>query len=118
MIDIQEKISTFIKRQFPSLYMEEGEDFVTFVEAYYEWLESNHQLLTLSTITGFNAGDTVTQGSTTGTILAVDGSSIVVSVNGFDSFRCNVQCDEFLQIQSSSGGTSFVETQNKLNPIH
>jgi len=98
--------------------MEEGADFVTFVEAYYEWLESNHQQLGLRSNTNFSVGDTVTQGNTTGTIINANGSNIIVRVNNFDAFRCNIQCDEYLPITSSAGGNSFVETQLKLNPIH
>lgn len=118
MREIQSKISQLIKRQFPSIYMEEGADFVTFVEAYYEWLESNHQQLGLRSNTNFNVGDTVTQGNTTGTIIDANGSNIIVRVDNFDAFRCNIQCDEYLPITSSAGGNSFVETQLKLNPIH
>jgi hypothetical protein len=118
MREIQAKISPLIKNQFPSFYLDEGEDFVTFIEAYYEWLESNHQLLGLRNKTNFNVGDTVTQGTTTGTIIAIDGLDVVVRVNNFDSFRCNVQCDEYLPVTSSAGGSTFIETQRKLNPIH
>ena len=118
MRDVEGKISQLIKRQFPSFYMEEGADFVSFVEAYYEWLESNYQELTLKSNTNFVAGDTVTQGNTTGTILTVNGSNIIVSVNNFDAFRCNVLCNEFVTVTSSSGGNSYIEIQKKLNPLH
>jgi hypothetical protein len=103
---------------FPSFYLDEGEDFVAFVEAYYEWLESNHQQLELSSNTNFVAGDTVTQGNTTGTIVAAEGNNIIVSVDGFDAFRCNIQCDEYVTVQSSSGGNTFIEKQYKLNPLY
>jgi hypothetical protein len=33
-------ISQFISSQFPAIYREEGETFIAFVEAYYEWAES------------------------------------------------------------------------------
>lgn len=37
----QEKfISNFIENQFPRFYQEDGPDFILFVKAYYEWLES------------------------------------------------------------------------------
>jgi len=40
----QEKfISNFIKNQFPSFYEKEGEDFILFAKAYYEWMESEKQ---------------------------------------------------------------------------
>jgi len=32
-------ISNFIENQFPSFYREEGQNFISFVKAYYEWLE-------------------------------------------------------------------------------
>lgn len=36
-------ISNFIKNQFPLFYQEEGPDFVLFLKAYYEWMESEGQ---------------------------------------------------------------------------
>jgi len=38
---IQKKISTFVSSQFPSFYREEGDMFIQFMKAYYEWMESN-----------------------------------------------------------------------------
>lgn len=45
---IESKISNFVKNQFPSFYQEEGENFIRFVEAYYEWLESENNPVYLS----------------------------------------------------------------------
>lgn len=39
-LDIEKKLSPFIERQFPEFYREEGDLFITFVKAYYEWLET------------------------------------------------------------------------------
>lgn len=39
MKDIEKKISPFIAQQFPSFYQDEGQTFIAFVKAYYEWLE-------------------------------------------------------------------------------
>lgn len=39
-IDIDKNISQLIANQFPDFYREEGELFIAFVKAYYEWLES------------------------------------------------------------------------------
>ena len=39
-LDIEKQISPFIERQFPEFYREEGDLFITFVKAYYEWLET------------------------------------------------------------------------------
>lgn len=38
-IDIEKNISTLIESQFPEVYREEGEKFIAFVKAYYEWME-------------------------------------------------------------------------------
>ena len=37
---IQKDISTFIEKQFPAVYREEGPVFVAFVKEYYKWLET------------------------------------------------------------------------------
>lgn len=118
MRDIQEKISPLIKSLFPSFYLDEGQEFVAFIEAYYEWLEENHQLLDVVSNTGIEVGDTVTQANTTGSVISVQGNNVLVSVNNFDAFRCNVLCDELIPITTSSGGNTFVLTQLKINPLY
>jgi len=40
MKKIESIISPFIENQFPSFYKEEGPQFIAFVKAYYEWLET------------------------------------------------------------------------------
>lgn len=45
MYDIVQKISHNVERQFPAIYREEGETFIAFVKAYYEWLEQSDQAL-------------------------------------------------------------------------
>ena len=40
MKKIESIISPFIENQFPSFYKEEGAQFITFVKAYYEWMET------------------------------------------------------------------------------
>jgi len=42
---IEKFVSPFIPQQFPSFYKEEGPNFIAFVRAYYEWLESTGQTL-------------------------------------------------------------------------
>ena len=41
MTSIEKTISPFIDQQFPAFYRENGKNFVAFVRAYYEWLESS-----------------------------------------------------------------------------
>ena len=45
MKDIERLISPLIEQQFPSLYREEGETFVAFVKAYFEWMEQTDGVL-------------------------------------------------------------------------
>lgn len=39
-MSIEKYVSPFIARQFPSFYNDEGPNFIAFVKAYYEWIES------------------------------------------------------------------------------
>jgi len=41
MFDIEKQISPLIESQFPDFYQEEGQLFVAFIKAYYEWMEKN-----------------------------------------------------------------------------
>ena len=34
-------ISNLVENQFPSFYKDEGENFILFMKAYYEWMESD-----------------------------------------------------------------------------
>jgi hypothetical protein len=45
MKDFEKKISSLIESQFPAFYKEEGQKFITFVKAYYEWLEQEDNAL-------------------------------------------------------------------------
>lgn len=38
---IEKFVSNFVQNQFPLFYQEEGPDFILFMKAYYEWMESN-----------------------------------------------------------------------------
>ena len=46
--EINDKISIFVKDQFPQFYKEDGPIFEAFVEAYYEYLEQTGQTLDFS----------------------------------------------------------------------
>jgi hypothetical protein len=41
---VSEKISALVRNQFPAFYKEEGENFLAFIEAYYEYLEQNGKM--------------------------------------------------------------------------
>jgi hypothetical protein len=108
MQDIEQKISPLVENMFPSFYKEEGQNFIAFVKAYYEWLETNHQLLQLEDNTNFNVGDVVTQDVVTGTIVAFVGTDILVKVDGLETFKCFNICSELIPITSSSGGDTYI----------
>lgn len=42
MKDFEKNISTLVESQFPAFYAEEGPKFISFIKAYYEWMESNN----------------------------------------------------------------------------
>lgn len=44
MKDVELLVSSLVKQQFPSFYAEEGETFIAFVKAYYEWLEQENNV--------------------------------------------------------------------------
>jgi hypothetical protein len=44
-MNIEKYISPFIESQFPQFYQEEGEQFIAFVKAYYEWMESEGNII-------------------------------------------------------------------------
>ena len=43
-MSVSNKISTLVQNQFPDFYKEDGENFLLFIEAYYEYLEQNGKL--------------------------------------------------------------------------
>ena len=47
-MEIEKLISPFIESQFPSFYQEDGPEFITFVKAYYEWLETENNIINQS----------------------------------------------------------------------
>ena len=108
MRDIETKISPIISSLFPSFYQDEGRNFIAFVKAYYEWLEQNFQLVDLETITGFSVGDKITQDNVTGTIYAIIDKSVLVLVEGLETFKCLNVCSEIIPVISSSGASTFI----------
>jgi len=38
-------VSTLVKQQFPSFYLEEGGNFLQFIKAYYEWMEEQGNVI-------------------------------------------------------------------------
>lgn len=109
MKDINTQISPLVENLFPEFYKTQGESFIMFIKAYYEWLEQNHQLLDLEDTTNFNVGDTITQANVTGTIIANVGAGILVRIDGLETFKCYNVCSELILVTSSSGGSSYIK---------
>jgi len=118
MRNIEEFISPLVENYFPEFYREQGQPFIVFVKAYYEWLEQNHQTLVLEIPTNFNVGDNITQGTTTGTVIAVNENSILVRLDTFDTFRCNTLCNDLTILTSSSGGSTYITRVLKHGAIY
>jgi hypothetical protein len=111
---VENKISSLIETQFPAFYKEEGQNFIAFVKAYYEWLETLYVIADLRDPTGFDVGDTITQnnkeGLATGTIIGKNGSIVYVKNDTENIFRCVLFCQEITPVYSSSGASTFIET--------
>jgi hypothetical protein len=115
MLNVEQHISPLVENMFPSFYKEEGPNFITFVKAYYEWLENSTQSLVLESLLGFDVGDTVTQTldsgvTVTGTIVSVDSTTntIIVAPSNLERFRCITICGVNHPIDSSSGNTTLI----------
>lgn len=124
MRNIEQKISPLISNMFPAFYQEEGQNFITFIEAYYEWLEQNFQLIDLIDNTGFNVGQTIQQDTVTGQIIAFVDKSLLVNVTGLETFKCFNVCSEFIPISTTdSAGVTYSTyitkggTTKRLGPI-
>ncbi len=117
MFNIEPKITPIIRSQFPSLYQSEGPVFIKFVKAYYEWLETHHQLLVLDDSNGFDVGNTVSQNGLTGTIISKQDNTITVRVDQFQRFVCTRRCDFLTPIVSSSGASTDIRSSPSLSPI-
>ena len=108
MNSIETKISPLIESMFPAFYRDEGENFILFVKAYFEWLEENHQLIVLEDNTNFNVGDTIRQENITGTVVAFVDGGLLVRVDGLETFKCFNVCSELIPVTSSSGGEAYI----------
>lgn len=117
------QISNFIEKQFPEVYREDGPSFVSFVKAYYEWLEQNFQLLTLQDNKGFEVGLDITQGDIKGTIVANLGEDLLVKVDGNETFSCMSMCSDYIPVKTTNAGveySTFISrggTTKRLGPI-
>ena len=107
MKQIEKNISPLIDSLFPSFYQEEGENFVAFIRAYYEWLEQNFQVLTLEDDTGFVKGSRITQENVTGTIYSVIDQDILVKVDSNETFKCFNVCSELIPVTTTTNGEFY-----------
>lgn len=124
MTSIEKYVSPFIQSQFPSFYLEDGPNFVAFIEAYYEWLENNYQLLTVDSNTGFTVGDTVKQIGTTaptsGTIISISGNDLLVKLSDYGAFEPSALFtnDDHLISLANTTANAHVEVATRLSPIY
>lgn len=122
MIPIEQAVSPLVENMFPDFYYEEGPNFVAFMKAYYEWLETPTQTLELADADGFEVGNTISQtlsldASVEGVILAKDGSSVLVHVTTAEQFRCVQRCGVLTAVTSSSGSATNINMSTSDNVI-
>lgn len=117
MRDVESFISPLIESQFPSFYREEGQNFVAFVKAYYEWLEENHQLIAFEDPTIVSVGDSINQKGVTGTVVSLEGNNALVKVDGFNTFHTSAQSLSTDHIVGANGN-SHVTTVDSVNPTY
>lgn len=123
MKTVEQFVSPLVENLFPSFYRDEGQDFVAFIKAYYEWLEQHFQWMTVDDASGLNVNDTLTQiqnrdVTSTGTIYAIDGNELLVFITSFAPFRCRVRCNVLAPIISSSGAETYIVEQSNVNPLY
>lgn len=123
MKPVEQFVSPLVENLFPSFYRDEGQEFVAFVKAYYEWLEQHFQWMTVADATGFTVGDTITQVqnkdvTATGTIYDVTGNELLVRIDTFAPFRCRILCNVLAPIVSDSGNETYINEQTNVNPLY
>ena len=107
MKNIEKYVSQYVANQFPSFYKEEGETFIAFVKAYYEWLESSSvNILYLEVPHGYFAiGDVVLQPTNvnnTATVTEV-GSNYIKVIGSGTSFSPG-KVYKFVSVNSAPTG--------------
>ncbi len=119
MADMPTQISNFIESQFPEIYQEDGQNFIAFIKAYYEWLEQNFQLLSLEDPTGFEVGSVIQQGDLTGTVIAKIEDDLLVKVDGNETFACVSVCSSLEPVTTGSFSSLIARggTTRRLGPI-
>jgi hypothetical protein len=123
MIPIEQTVSPLVENMFPSFYHEEGPNFVAFMKAYYEWLETPTQTLELADATGFDVGDDISQELSTnsisaGIVLTKDTNTILVQLTSDEQFRCVQREGVLIPVLSSTGSSTIINLSSSDNVIH
>lgn len=123
MKPVEQFVSPLVENLFPSFYRDEGQDFVAFVKAYYEWLEQHFQWMTVDDPSGFTVGETLTQVqnkdvTSTGTIYDITGNELLVHVDSLIPFRCRIRCNVLAPIIGANGHETYIAEQANVNPLY
>lgn len=122
MKEIQPNISPLINNLFPDFYKSEGENFIKFVEAYYEWLEQNFQWMEMDDISGYSVGEMIYQEQdsdtlASGKIYGITDNHILVLLNTLNPFRCRTVCNVLADVIGENGFASKIKEQSSINPL-
>ena len=115
---IEKSISQYVSRQFPAFYKEEGETFIAFVKAYYEWLES-YDVRTIfleSSVNKFRVGDYIVQNDPLSPSRVCEVGSDYIRVSG--SYVDWVEGGYLWRLDSSNLKPSGTVTITTLNNDH
>jgi hypothetical protein len=74
-------------------------------------------LITVKATTGFDLGSTVTQGSVTGTVIAMFENDLLVKVDGYDKFKCSFKCSELQPISTVTDDTTYSTSVTKITSL-
>lgn len=123
MKSVEQFVSPLVENLFPSFYRDEGQDFVAFIKAYYEWLEQHFQWARVDNASGLSVGDNITQiqnknVTSTGNIYSIDGNELLIFVTSFAPFRCRVRCNVLAPIINQNGHETYISEQTNVNPLY
>lgn len=93
--------------------------FVTFLSAYYQWLEQSHQQLTISDVSSINVGDVVKQSDVEGVVLAVlNETNVIVQLNGYAGFTPTSESETRALIDLPDDRSVDVKQVSRFNVTH
>lgn len=116
---IEKHISPLIESQFPTFHREEGQKFISFIKAYYEWLENSLIQVTVLSTKDFSVNDIVSQGESRGKIISImDDYNMIVQMEDMNVFYSDNDSDEIVSLISENDAETNIVFVERFNAIH